>query len=73
MSTGPAEAFNLPGGNLRPEAPADVTIFDPDRVVTVDRAAFESKGANTPFHGWKLRGAPVATIVAGRIVWQRSS
>jgi len=34
--------------------------------VTVDAGSFRSRSRNTPFGGWKLRGAPVATIVGGR-------
>ena len=30
-----------------------------------------SKSRNSPFHGHKFRGGPVATIVAGNIVWRR--
>ena len=69
MSTGPAAAFGLPGGTLRDGSPADVTILDLDRTVTVDPSSFQSKSRNTPFAGWELRGAPVATIVAGRKAW----
>jgi len=36
----------------------------------VDPARFQSKGRNTPFGGWTLKGAAVMTIVAGQIVWQ---
>jgi len=68
LSTGPARAYGLAGGTLAPGSPADVTLFDPDREVTVDRTAFRSKSRNTPFHGWKLRGAPVRTILGGRLV-----
>jgi dihydroorotase len=46
-----------------------VTIFDPDAKITVDVDAFASKSRNTPFGGWKLTGAPVATVVAGHVVW----
>ncbi len=70
LSTGPAEAFCLPGGSLRKGAPGDVTILDLERRITVDPTRFQSKSSNTPFGGWELRGAPVATIVGGRIVWQ---
>ena len=55
-------------GSLALGKPADVTIFDPDREVTIDPEAFRSKGRNTPFGGWKLRGAAVATVVGGRRV-----
>ncbi len=68
LTIGPAKALNLPVGSLAPGKPADVTIFDPDREVTIDPEAFRSKGRNTPFGGWKLRGAAVATVVGGRRV-----
>jgi dihydroorotase len=70
LSTGPARIFGIPGGTLRAGSPADVTVVDMRRRVTVDPSAIQSKSRNTPFAGWKLRGAPVATIVGGRIVWQ---
>ena len=43
-------------------------VFDLDRTVTVDTAAFESKSENSPFVSWDLRGAPVMTVVGGKIV-----
>jgi dihydroorotase len=70
FSIGPAQAFRLPGGTLRPGSPADVTILDLRRRVTVDPRTFRSKSRNTPFAGLKLRGAPVVTIVGGRLVWR---
>jgi dihydroorotase len=68
LSTGPARCLNLPGGSLAVGNPADVTIFDLDREVVIDPTGFLSKGRNTPFGGWTLRGAPVRTIVGGRRV-----
>jgi dihydroorotase len=70
LSAGPARAFGLPGGTLAPGAPADVTVLDLDRTRKVDPARFQSKGRNTPFAGWTLKGAPVMTIVGGQVVWQ---
>ena len=70
LSTGPARAFGLPGGSLAPGAPADVTVLDLDRPRKVDPARFQSKGRNTPFTGWTLKGAAVITVVGGQIVWQ---
>jgi dihydroorotase len=70
LSIGPAQAFQLPGGTLKPGSPADVTILDLRRRVTVDPKSFRSRSRNTPFGGLKLRGAPVVTIVGGRIVWR---
>jgi dihydroorotase len=36
----------------------------------VDVKRFASKARNSPFHGWKLRGQVLATIVGGKVVWQ---
>jgi dihydroorotase len=67
LSTGPARAFGLPGGTLAPGGPADLTLLDLDKTVTVEPAGFRSKGRNTPFGGWQLTGAPVGTVVGGRV------
>jgi dihydroorotase len=70
LSTHPARVLSLPGGTLAAGAPADLTLLDLERRVKVDPSRFESKGRNTPFAGFSLRGAPVMTIVGGRIVWK---
>ncbi len=68
LSTGPARILGLPGGTLEPGSPADLTLFNLKRQVTVRRSRLRSKARNTPFDGWKLRGRPVATYLAGRRV-----
>ena len=73
FSTGPAEVFNLPGGTLREGESADLTLLDLHKKWTVDPAKFKSKANNTPFAGRQLKGAPAATIVGGKIVWQSKS
>jgi dihydroorotase len=69
LSVNPCRILNVPGGTLRPEKPADVTIIAPDAMVTVDVAKSRSKSRNSPFDGWTLRGAVVATIVGGKTVY----
>lgn len=69
MAVNPARVLNLPGGTLAEGAPADLTILAPDAPVTVRRDTFRSKGRNTPFEGWTLRGGVAATIVGGRAVY----
>ena len=66
----PARVFNLPKGTLSVGADADVTIVDPTREWVVDVKRFASKSRNSPFHGWKLRGEVLATIVGGKVVWE---
>jgi dihydroorotase len=70
-SVNPARIFNLENrGTLRKGAWGDVTILDPDLLWTFDAAQSKSKSRNTPFDQWRLRGAAVATIVAGRILYR---
>jgi dihydroorotase len=65
----PARLLNLSKGTLSAGADGDVTIMDPeaDWIFNVKQSA--SKSINSPFNGWKLKGKPVATIVAGKKVW----
>jgi dihydroorotase len=70
-SVNPARIFNLTDrGTLRRGAWGDVTILDPDLQWTFDVSRSKSKSRNTPFDGFAMRGAAVATIVAGRIVYR---
>ncbi len=69
LSTAPARRLGLSAkGRIAVGADADLTLLDLDLPVTVDRNGFASKGRNTPFDGWKLRGGPVMTVVGGRVV-----
>ncbi len=69
LSTNPARLLGLPSkGRIEAGADADLTLLDLGAAVTVDRSGFASKGRNTPFNGWALKGAPVMTIVGGRVV-----
>jgi len=68
LTTRPAEIAHLPAGTLRKGAAADVTVFDPAAVWTVDPARFFSKSHNTPFAGRRLTGQIRWTVVGGRVV-----
>lgn len=70
FSVNPARIVGLDRGTLRVGAVADITIFDPERRWTFDVNQSFSRSRNTPFHGYSLCGGPVATIVAGQIVWR---
>ncbi|MCM3698465.1 dihydroorotase [Paenibacillus macerans] len=72
MTSDPAKVFGLESGRLASGAPADLTIVDLEEERAVDPSAFASKGRNTPFAGWKLKGWPVATIVGGNLVWSEA-
>jgi dihydroorotase len=66
----PAKLLKLDAGTLSIGAKADITLIDPDREWAVDASKFESLSRNTPFHGWKLKGRAVRTIVGGETVWK---
>ncbi len=70
LATNPAKLFNLDRGTLTVGAVADVTIFDPEKRIKVEAAKSQSKSRNTPFNDWELTGAPVATVVGGKVVWR---
>ena len=69
MSINPSRILSLPGGSLRPGRPADVTIIAPSAATMIDVARSKSLSRNSPFDGWKLRGAVAVTIVGGRTVF----
>ena len=70
LSSNPARILGLRDkGRIAVGADADLTILNLAKAGTIDKNAFESKGRNTPFDGWKLKGRAVMTIVAGRVVY----
>jgi len=56
-------------GRIAVGADADLTLLNLTEDMTVDPDKFESKGRNTPFAGWKLKGLAVMTIVGGRVAY----
>jgi len=60
-------------GTLATGAPADITIFDPEKEWLVDTAKFASRGKNTPLAGSVLKGKVMATIFGGKLVYQDDS
>jgi dihydroorotase len=71
FTTGPANILRLDRGTLRVGAAGDVTVFDLDSEWTYDVQQSLSKSRNSPFHGRRFRGGPLATVVGGSIKWKR--
>jgi dihydroorotase len=69
FTTGPARILNLPKGTLAPGATADITVLDLEKRVQVKVGDFRSKSRNAPYEGWTLKGAPILTLVGGRIAF----
>lgn len=73
MSLAPARIFNIDNGFLNIGDSADLAIFDIDNPYTINASDFESKGSNTPFLGWKVKGKTLLTLVGGTIAWKNAS
>lgn len=67
VTINPARVLSIDRGTLKPEAPADVTIIDPQVQWTIDVNRFKSKSRNCPFHGWKVQGKAKWVIVGGDV------
>lgn len=71
FTSGPARVLGI-RSSLAEKEPADITIFSTEHRWTFRAEESASRSRNTPFDGRTFRGAPMATIVGGRIVWRRS-
>lgn len=72
MSANPARILGVQGGTLKQGTQADITVLDLERPWTVDVNKFRSKGKNNPFHGRKLRGKAVLTMMGGKVTFRDS-
>jgi dihydroorotase len=55
-------------GALQPGADADIAIVDLKREWTIDDGKLQSRSKITPWHGWRVKGLPIHTLVRGRFV-----
>jgi dihydroorotase len=70
FTTGPARVLGIETERkIAAGQPADLTIFSLDRPWTYHVKESASKSRNSPFDNRTFKGAPMATIVAGRIVY----
>jgi dihydroorotase len=69
FTTGPARVLGIER-KLAAGQPADLTIFSTTHEWTYDVKQSPSKSRNSPFDARTFKGAPVATIVAGRIIYK---
>ncbi|HEV7267562.1 MAG TPA: dihydroorotase family protein [Falsiroseomonas sp.] len=72
-SAAPARAFGLHPrkGVVQPGADGDLVVVDPAKRSVIRGAALHSERSRfTPFEGMETVGAPVATVVRGRVVME---
>ncbi len=70
FSTGPARVLGMER-KLAAGQPADVTIFSTTHEWTYHVNDSPSKSRNSPFDGRTFKGAPMATVVAGKLTYRR--
>lgn len=70
MSLNPAKVLGINKGTLKEGAIADIVIANPNEEYIIDTKDFVSKGKNTPFHGKKVYGKVLYTLVDGQVVYQ---
>jgi dihydropyrimidinase len=69
-ATGPAKAFGLfpKKGTIAIGSDADLVMFDPAEVRTLDSSKLHMKTDCYPFEGWQVNGSPVTTVLRGEII-----
>jgi dihydroorotase len=69
LTAAPARLLGSAAGTLAKGAPADLCLFDPERIWQVVSGALPGHAQNTPFDGRALEGKVVGTWKAGRRVF----
>ena len=70
FSTNAAKVFDLKTkGEIAVGKDADFTVLDLNREGKFDITTFQTKAEYSPFDGWEYKGAPVMTIVKGKVVF----
>ncbi|MBK8162032.1 MAG: dihydroorotase [Gammaproteobacteria bacterium] len=65
LTVRPARILGIEAGDLAPGRRADVCVFDPDHYWVLNRDRLVSRGHNTPFLDWELKGRVTHTLLAG--------
>lgn len=67
MSCNPADILGVQGGSLATGEVADITVIDPEIDYTFFTKSCLSRGCNSPFDGWQMKGKAVLTLLGGRV------
>lgn len=69
LTSGPAKILNIPYGDLSVGRAADICIFNPDTIWHLTEENMISRGKNTPFRNWEMRGKVCHTLRNGKIIY----
>lgn len=70
LAVNPRKILNLPVPKISEGEKANLTIFDPNEIWTVDVSKFKSKSKNSPFNKKLLTGKSVAVINNSQIYYE---
>lgn len=70
LAINPRKILNIPVPKIEKGVEANLSIFDPDLVWTVEVSKFKSKSRNSPFNNRLLTGKSVAVINKGKLYYQ---
>ena len=74
LSQNASKAFNLENkGEIAIGKDADFTVIDLNIEGKFDISTFKTKAQYSPFDGWEYKGAPVMTIINGKIIYDNLS
>ncbi|HBH60142.1 MAG TPA: dihydroorotase [Nitrospiraceae bacterium] len=67
MALTPSHIMGIRKGVLTEDSDADIAIINMDKEFRVDSSTFLSKGKNSPFNKWTLKGTVEKTISMGKV------
>jgi len=73
LTRGPAKILGIDAGTLSVGTSADICIFDPDSYWTLSQNTMLSRGHNTPFLDWDLKGQVRYTLLNGQCVFEEKT
>ncbi|EAR62881.1 dihydroorotase [Neptuniibacter caesariensis] len=70
LTSAPAEILGLETGTLTVGKPANIAIFDQEMEWALNAETCHSRGKNTPFMDYPLKGRVCTTLFKGKVVYQ---
>jgi len=70
FATNPAKIFGFypRKGTIAVGSDADLVLFDPRKIETIDESRLHSRAGYDPFHAFTITGVPVLTVSRGEII-----
>lgn len=72
MTMNPAKVLGIDSGRLQKDAPADVTVIDPQKQWKITPHSIKSRSKNTPMLNKQVSGRVVCVIVNGAVKFEAS-